>query len=777
MIWTQKRWTVVLFGPSLVLFGLLGLLLAAVPAHADPNVFTVDRSDDPFSAGDPCTNAVGDCSLRGAIAKANDHANFSGPDEIRFDIPASIATGCDAATGVCTISPRGARLPTITEQVIIDGYSQPGASPNTAASGTNAVLKIVISGASAPEGSDGLLLGNGAIDSTIRGLVINGFKTDNNGNGGRGIALLNVSNNRNNSIEGNFIGTNANGTSDVGNGACGICIHSDQSTGNTIGGIGRDKRNLISGNDGSGVEVGGFTGENTVRGNLIGTDRTGTADVGNGIDGLAVDGSHDNVVLNNRIAFNRRNGVTLFSGTGPRTGNRILNNSIHDNHGMGIDLGNDGVTPNDPFDQDPGSIPGPNGFQNFPVISPVTDSGGSTTIAGTLHSTANRTFLVQLFSSETADPSGHGEGQTLLGEASATTDPDGDASFAFTSDNVGTGEVVSATATNPEGDTSEFSAAVEVAPPPTADDDSFATREDATLNVPAPGVLQGDTDNDPLTVADADGGTSGVQPVAGPSNGALTLNADGSFAYTPNANYNGQDSFTYRATDGATASNTAAVEISVAPVNDAPSFAKGPNQTIAEDSGARSVSGWATALSPGPADESGQSLSFLVANSNTVLFAAQPKVSPSGTLSFTPKKDASGSATVSVRIKDDGGTANGGVNTSLAQTFTVRVTPVNDAPTVTPISPAPASTTTDTTPRISAVARDIETDLAKGNVKLFVDGVAVAPAKFTYDAATDRLTHTPAVALSFAGHTVTVVTTDAQGKTTTKQWGFKVVRP
>jgi hypothetical protein len=257
----------------------------------------------------------------------------------------------------------------------------------------------------------------------------------------------------------------------------------------------------------------------------------------------------------------------------------------------------------------------------------------------------------------------------------------------------------------------------------------------------------------------------------------LTLNADGSFAYTPNPNYNGQDSFTYRATDGATASNTAAVEISVAPVNDAPSFAKGPNQTIAEDSGARSVSGWATALSPGPADESGQSLSFLVANSNTVLFAAQPKVSPSGTLSFTPKKDASGSATVSVRIKDDGGTANGGVNTSLAQTFTVRVTPVNDAPTVTPISPAPASTTTDTTPRISAVARDIETDLAKGNVKLFVDGVAVAPAKFTYDAATDRLTHTPAVALSFAGHTVTVVTTDAQGKTTTKQWGFKVVRP
>src|SRR5207245_1222344 len=92
---------------------------------------------------------------------------------------------------------------------------------------------------------------------------------------------------------------------------------------------------------------------------------------------------------------------------------------------------------------------------------------------------------------------------------------------------------------------------------------------------------------------------------------------------------------------------------------------------------------WATTLSAGPADEAGQTLSFIVSNNNTTLFSAQPAVSASGTLTYTPAANANGSATVTVQVHDTGGTTNGGVDTSAAQTFTITVTAVNDAPSFT----------------------------------------------------------------------------------------------
>ncbi len=117
-------------------------------------------------------------------------------------------------------------------------------------------------------------------------------------------------------------------------------------------------------------------------------------------------------------------------------------------------------------------------------------------------------------------------------------------------------------------------------------------------------------------------------------------------------------------------------------VNDAPSFTKGANQTVLEDAGAQTVNPWATAISPGPANESGQTVSFVItANTNTALFAAGPAVSSTGVLTYTPATNAYGSATITLKITDDGGTANGGVDESTTQTFTITVTPVNDAPT------------------------------------------------------------------------------------------------
>ncbi|MCK9635095.1 MAG: Ig-like domain-containing protein [Methylobacter tundripaludum] len=129
------------------------------------------------------------------------------------------------------------------------------------------------------------------------------------------------------------------------------------------------------------------------------------------------------------------------------------------------------------------------------------------------------------------------------------------------------------------------------------------------------------------------------------------------------------------ANGGATAISGSVNTIStnVTAINDAPSFIKGADQTVNEDAGVQTVNNWATGLSAGPADESGQTLNFTVNNDNNALFSLQPTIDSNGNLSYTPAANANGSATVTVSIKDSGGTANGGVDTSSGQTFTITV--------------------------------------------------------------------------------------------------------
>src|SRR5207237_134773 len=162
---------------------------------------------------------------------------------------------------------------------------------------------------------------------------------------------------------------------------------------------------------------------------------------------------------------------------------------------------------------------------------------------------------------------------------------------------------------------------------------------------------------------------------------------DGTLSYTPAPNANGSATVTVALhDDGGTAnggSDTSVAQtfhIAVTAVNDAPSFVVGPDQTVLEDAGLRSVSGWATGISAGPADEAGQHLNFVVSTDHPELFASQPSVAVDGTLSYTPAPNANGSATVTVALHDDGGTANGGNDTSLAQTFHIVLAAVNDAP-------------------------------------------------------------------------------------------------
>jgi uncharacterized repeat protein (TIGR01451 family) len=115
--------------------------------------------------------------------------------------------------------------------------------------------------------------------------------------------------------------------------------------------------------------------------------------------------------------------------------------------------------------------------------------------------------------------------------------------------------------------------------------------------------------------------------------------------------------------------------------NLAPTFTAGANQTVFEDTGAQTVAGWATAISPGAADEADQTVTFAVtANTNAALFSVAPAVSPTGTLTFTPAPDAEGAATITLVLQDNGGTSNGGADTSAPQTFTITVNGINDAP-------------------------------------------------------------------------------------------------
>ena len=169
------------------------------------------------------------------------------------------------------------------------------------------------------------------------------------------------------------------------------------------------------------------------------------------------------------------------------------------------------------------------------------------------------------------------------------------------------------------------------------------------------------------------------------------ISPTGTLTYTPTANANGSATITINLRDsGGTANggvDTSASQtfiITVSPVNDAPSFTKGANQTVNEDAAAQTVNNWATAIAAGPADESGQVLTFQITNNtNAALFSAGPAVSSTGTLTYTPAADANGSATITINLKDDGGTANGGVDTSASQTFTVTVNEVNDVPSFT----------------------------------------------------------------------------------------------
>ena len=164
----------------------------------------------------------------------------------------------------------------------------------------------------------------------------------------------------------------------------------------------------------------------------------------------------------NLIADNAGDGVIVgINADYPAVDNAILGNSIYGNSGLGIDLGVNGVTLNDSSGHT-----GPNLYQDFPVLSSATDSSGATAIAGSLSGSPDTTYRVEFFSNPAADPSGYGQGETYLTFANVKTNSSGTVNFSVPTPNpVPAGMFISATATDPAGNTSEFSADIVVSSP------------------------------------------------------------------------------------------------------------------------------------------------------------------------------------------------------------------------------------------------------------------------------------------------------------------------
>ena len=296
---------------------------------------------------------------------------------------------------------------------------------------------------------------NGATNNTAGGAAASARNLiDASGQGGVDIFGVGTSGNV---VAGNYIGLDISGTQAIGNHGAGVVIFGSAQN-NTIGGTTTSARNVISGstafsifpgfgvyltNNGLGSAPTGPVTGNLVEGNYIGTNYTGAMAVPNAI-GVEIQTASNNTIggtttgAGNLIAYNSGAGVAVL---GPSsTGDAIRANSIHDNGGLGIQLGN------------------ANNNQAFPTLTTATRSAAGAVISGTLSSSPNTTFAIDFFANSAADPSGFGEGQIYLGSASVTTDLSGAATFTTSFALAPAGQqFISATATDPIGDTSQFS--------------------------------------------------------------------------------------------------------------------------------------------------------------------------------------------------------------------------------------------------------------------------------------------------------------------------------
>jgi hypothetical protein len=469
--------------------------------------WTSDGSD--LNPGDGICDAsvnVGEqCSLRAAIEELDDRFPDTSLNRIEFNIP---------GTGPFTILPE-TPLPQILVPIEIDGATQPGSSCPTSSAPAHLLIELVGSnltvayfGLSFILGSDGSLvhglaigdfgwsgisiessgvrvsctqvgigadgitnIGNGRHGIHISGdnNTIGGFSSASqrnvfSNNARNGVALS--ANADNNSIAQNFIGTTVDGMGAAANQAGGIYIDGVDNA--VFGAPFAGGENIISGNTGYGIRIENGD-QSVILRNYIGIARDGITSLPNGANGIEILGqAFDNEIGGpvfyaraaglapftnaNWIAYNAGHGIVLGNtGGNDPDANMLYQNAIYANGGLGIDLGNDGVDINDPGDGDDG----PNGHQNYPVLSGVT---GSPILTVTLQSEGDREYDIDLFRNQTCDPSGYGEGQGYITTIMITTDTSGNVATDIDLRGIASpGDSITALARGDLGVTSEFS--------------------------------------------------------------------------------------------------------------------------------------------------------------------------------------------------------------------------------------------------------------------------------------------------------------------------------
>lgn len=390
------------------------------------------------------TNATGAGSLRQAIVDAN---LTPAADVVQFAIPGTGPHRIRLSTS----------LPTITQPLTIDGYTQAGASPNTASDIDDAVIRVEI------DGNNGLNPGTVgfavcAADTLIRGLALLDFD-----------AAIRISSACPGSvtIRGNFLGLAADGVSAENNF---FGISANAVSGLVIGGAAPADRNLIAASN-SGILLNSASAQ--IDGNFIGSDRFGN-DRGNGrgisIIGAAAAGGSSAIGLlaRNRIAFNG-SGVVIAEG---QLGVRLHGNQFVDNDALGIDLvatgsGPDGVTANDLDDADSG----PNTLLNFPVLSSATRTASAIQVQGSIDRAPTggaRAYVISVHASRRCDASGNGEGEYFLGTFAFVSGNGSAETFSntlSTSAPIPFGAFITATIVDPEANTSEFSPCIALTEP------------------------------------------------------------------------------------------------------------------------------------------------------------------------------------------------------------------------------------------------------------------------------------------------------------------------
>ena len=316
--------------------------------------------------------------------------------------------------------------------------------------------------------NEGIEIFIGATNNTIQNNLISGNITG---------VLIDGGGSTGNIIQNNRIGTNAAGDASFAN-QDGIRINDASST--------QIRNNVVSGNSNTGIWLTVNATSTLIDSNLIGVNAAGSGALGNGLSGITLNnGSNNATITNNTISANGQAGITVSNSSnaniqsnrigtradgsgnlgnadngvrvqGSSAGVQIRQNTMADNANPGIDLNNDGVTANDPGDGDSG----PNGLQNYPVISSANiTGGGNLNINGTLNSLPSASFTVDIYKNSVNQP----QGRVYLGSTTASTNPSGNANWsANLSVSISPGEWVTVTATHSAtNNTSEFSPTVQ----------------------------------------------------------------------------------------------------------------------------------------------------------------------------------------------------------------------------------------------------------------------------------------------------------------------------